>query len=281
MGCGGDKDDAQPDTGATSDCAYPVTWYRDQDGDGFGDPDSETLESCEQPAGAASNAEDCDDTDVEIYPGSEERCDAIDNDCDGEVDEEVMDTWYLDGDGDGYGDPDTSGLACEQPSGMVANSDDCDDSDAAKAPELDADGDGYFSCEDDCDDSDAERNPGIDADGDGVSACDDCDDLEPSFAEMGAYFIGADGVMQDVTDSLNEGDSAFNEAGQLLLCPREWDVQIAVEADLDIQGAWGPEDTILNPTEDGSVVSVTTSGIDVGLSNLTLSGGTGTPTLFG
>jgi len=47
----------------TCDCAgnLPITWYADNDGDGFGDPNNST-ESCDQPAGFVSNSNDADDT---------------------------------------------------------------------------------------------------------------------------------------------------------------------------------------------------------------------------
>ncbi|MDH5676548.1 MAG: putative metal-binding motif-containing protein [Myxococcales bacterium] len=44
-------------------------------------------------------------------------------------------SWYADGDGDGFGDPDASSMSCEQPAGFVADSTDCDDSSEDVHPE--------------------------------------------------------------------------------------------------------------------------------------------------
>ena len=39
------------------------------------------------------------------YPSSTELCNGEDDDCDGEIDEEVLQVYYIDEDGDGYGHP--------------------------------------------------------------------------------------------------------------------------------------------------------------------------------
>lgn len=65
----------------------PSTWYRDGDGDGYGDPSSSEL-TCPRPDGWVDNGEDCDDVDPESYPSAVEiPDDGIDQDCDG------RDTW--------------------------------------------------------------------------------------------------------------------------------------------------------------------------------------------
>ena len=120
-----------------------LSWYADVDGDGYGDPGSSAA-ACSQPSGylGASAASDCDDGDASIHPGADEYCDGIDTDCDGTADDSDVldfDTWYIDADADGYGDPGTSTTACSQPSGYAAASagEDCDDGAAAVNPGAD------------------------------------------------------------------------------------------------------------------------------------------------
>lgn len=116
-------------------------WYRDADGDGAGDP-SQVEETCTPPAGYVTRGDDCDDTDPERSPSAAEVCDGKDNDCNGEVDDDATDgtTYYVDADGDGFGDPQSEVVvSCAAPSGYVANADDCDDTSASTypgAPEL-------------------------------------------------------------------------------------------------------------------------------------------------
>ena len=74
------------------DSCTPMTWYADEDGDSYGDPDT-TREACDRPAGTwVSNGDDCDDSDVRAFPGQtdffeSERKDGMgfDFDCDGNV----------------------------------------------------------------------------------------------------------------------------------------------------------------------------------------------------
>jgi hypothetical protein len=63
------------------------TYFADVDGDGFGDALAPIV-SCEEPANAAENADDCDDSDPAVSPAATEVCgNAKDDDCDGDLEE--------------------------------------------------------------------------------------------------------------------------------------------------------------------------------------------------
>ncbi|NQV90375.1 hypothetical protein HQ487_03110 [Candidatus Uhrbacteria bacterium] len=143
-----DDDNADVNPGATevcneidNDCDGTVdenavdasTWYTDADNDGYGDS-TVSQDACDQPSGSVADDTDCNDHDPEVSPGNEEVCDLIDNDCDDDIDEEVMVTYFEDADGDGSGDPASTTEACDQPSGYVDSADDCDDTDATSYP---------------------------------------------------------------------------------------------------------------------------------------------------
>ena len=100
IACGGnDCDDTDPsiNPGATEECGDDVDnncdglkgniYYRDADGDGFGDQDVTIEDYCDPPPGYTFDNTDCDDTDNTRYPGAEEACDGVDNDCDDTIDE--------------------------------------------------------------------------------------------------------------------------------------------------------------------------------------------------
>jgi uncharacterized delta-60 repeat protein len=103
------------------------SYYIDNDGDGYGNSNIAAQEACSAPSGYVSQGGDCADSDPAINPDAIEICDGKDNDCDGEVDEEVKTTFYLDSDGDGYGDASKTTEACQAPTGYVDNFGDCND----------------------------------------------------------------------------------------------------------------------------------------------------------
>jgi len=125
--------------GADNNCDTQVdeglsaTFYLDADSDGYGDPAS-PISACLLPAGASINPDDCDDGQAAIQPGAVEICDELDNDCNNQVDEGVTTTWYLDADGDGFGDAGATQQACSQPTGYASLGTDCNDAEAGENP---------------------------------------------------------------------------------------------------------------------------------------------------
>jgi hypothetical protein len=106
----------------------PVTYYLDNDGDAFGQNSSaQTL--CQNPGvGYVTVGGDCNDADPLINPNASEICDGIDNDCDGIADDSLIFTmYYVDADGDGFGDEATGVESCSQPQNTITVGGDCDD----------------------------------------------------------------------------------------------------------------------------------------------------------
>ncbi len=77
--------------------------------------------------------DDCDDNDAATHPGADERCNQLDDDCDGLIDDDDPDpkvgtpVWYADTDLDGFGDPESTVDSCLAPIGFMADNRDCDD----------------------------------------------------------------------------------------------------------------------------------------------------------
>ena len=220
-GCPGEKEDTGP---------------FDADGDGF------------------TGLEDCNDDDGLIFPGADELCDGVDNNCDDVIDEGTavdVTAWYVDGDGDGYGDSaGEAALACEAGTGQVADNTDCDDANGDVNPgatEVCDDADIDEDCDGNADDADTEGAEGKttvypDVDGDtfgdssdaGTDYCDppadsvtdntDCDDAHASAFPGGTEICDDDDVDEDCdgyaddTDPI-ESDGSGGAAGKSTVWP--------------------------------------------------------------
>ncbi|MDP3151974.1 MAG: putative metal-binding motif-containing protein [Archangium sp.] len=64
------------------------TWYRDTDQDGFGEECASCrLDACTQPLGFAARAGDCAPGNAAVFPGAAERCNQVDDNCNGQLDD--------------------------------------------------------------------------------------------------------------------------------------------------------------------------------------------------
>ena len=166
---------------------------------------------------------DCDDNRADIYPNAPEYCDGIDNDCDGEVDENLGQPGYPDLDGDSYGDRDgqTVTLCNGNTTTHVGNDLDCDDADGeihVNAAEI-CDG-----IDNDCDGTVDEhaRTYYADEDGDGYG--------QPGSGEVGCY----DGALPDdiaTVDGDCDDTTALRSPDQVELCLDEVDNDCDGEVD--------------------------------------------------
>ncbi|WP_281228751.1 DUF6443 domain-containing protein [Flavobacterium aquiphilum] len=88
---------------STIDLSCITNWYKDNDGDGYGDSNSIPISDCYQPVyNYVSNNSDCDDQNANVTAGQ---------------------SWYYDTDNDGFGDANSSPVsACSKPYGnFVSN----------------------------------------------------------------------------------------------------------------------------------------------------------------
>ena len=221
--------------GQNNDCSAGVPANEtDNDGDGYVEC---TIDSGGWDASPAKLGDDCDDTTAARDPGNNEICDGsnVDEDCDTLSDDNDpsatgQTTWYRDVDADGFGKANPNQDKCDQPSGYVGNSTDCDDADASVFPsatelcdgqlnncsstlpsnETDDDGDGYVECTldsggwdaspaklgDDCNDGAASISPSGSEICDSSDVDEDCDGLsdddDPSATGQTAWYTDSD-----------------------------------------------------------------------------------------
>jgi hypothetical protein len=104
------------------------TFFQDSDEDSYGSVNS-SITTCSAPDGYVTNNSDCNDADPAINPNANEVCDNLDNNCSGQIDENLSTTiYYHDNDSDGFGNANSSINSCSEQEGYVTNGSDCDDS---------------------------------------------------------------------------------------------------------------------------------------------------------
>ena len=218
------------------------------DGTDTGTPDLSTVDM----DGDGSMADvDCDDSDATSFPGAEELCDGLDNDCDSEVDEEQFEM-FADTDSDGFGAAETSVFDCELREGHVTNGDDCDDSDAAVNPDATEICDGINN---DCDTATSEVGTVMRTDANG------------NVSDVSAWFLGSPASPAEVLLE-DDGD-------QFMFCEGTYFTHIEVKAtDVELAGRVGEaENTILDGADLETVVQVIGEGLELSLSDLTIQRG--------
>ncbi|MEC7986632.1 MAG: MopE-related protein, partial [Myxococcota bacterium] len=227
----------------------------DEDGDGYSIADG-----------------DCDDERADVFPGAEEICDGLDNDCDTEVPPEErdidLDGWLI-----------CAGDCNDQDSLIYPGAEEiCDDEDSdcngIVEDLLDNDGDGQSACYGDCDDNEPEAYAGgleicdyidnncngrideIDEDGDGYSVCPsggDCNDADPLaypvFFDSNASGIGDGSVASPYTELSRALENLDDLCKRVVVAEGVHEVDIGWAGGLVqmVGGAPYPEDVTIKP----------------------------------
>ncbi|MEC8278842.1 MAG: putative metal-binding motif-containing protein, partial [Myxococcota bacterium] len=176
-------------------------WFVDSDQDGFGDGSISPQYACLDagPSDFVLDNTDCNDNTNTAYPGADEFCDSIDNNCNGVSDEaSAIDatTWYLDDDGDGLIDSDDP--ECTS-AGVVLEASACTDG-------QDNDGDGWYDSEDpDC--AIVFDETGFDFNGPACNNSQDDDGDGYTDAQDGGCATASDNDETDTCSDLADNDS--------------------------------------------------------------------------
>ncbi|MBN2494969.1 MAG: hypothetical protein JXR96_10295 [Deltaproteobacteria bacterium] len=291
---GPDCDDSNPDIhpgadeivadGIDQDCDGFDDCYLDGDGDGYGVNSVVTdddLDCSNGSSGESAVNNDCDDGDVDAYPGADEIvADGIDQNCDG------FDTCYADNDGDGHGG---SALATDDDldcsngsSGESDIDDDCDDDDGAAypgAPEGIADG-----IDQDCDGFDDCYEDG-DGDGYGIDSVVTDDDLDCSNGSSGESTVNTDcddgniaiypGATEVVADGVDQDCDGFDACYQDSDGDGYGSTVVVSDNDLDCSNGSNHESPVDTDCDDGEPAmfpgnpEICTDGLDNNCDGLT------------
>ncbi len=135
--CNGQDDncDGLTDPADANGC---TTYFKDGDGDGYGDKFSPSKCLCQSaPPYNVTNNQDCGDASGAVKPGAAESCNGQDDNCDGQIDPENSQgcgTKYFDNDVDGYGVNQTKCLCSSQGKYSASQAGDCNDDDGTMKP---------------------------------------------------------------------------------------------------------------------------------------------------
>jgi hypothetical protein len=120
--------------GLTNEGITFITYYADNDADGFGNPNA-SLSACSPPAGYVTNNSDCNDANAIIKPGAVELCNLVDDNCNGLVNEGlVFANYYIDTDQDGFGAGAATSSCTPIFGNYVTNNSDCNNNNANIRP---------------------------------------------------------------------------------------------------------------------------------------------------
>lgn len=180
---------------------------------------------------------DCDEADPNNFPGNPEQCDGLDNDCTGVPDDPVVYVdWFVDADGDGYGDPATAVQVCDgsAPAGLVAVGTDCDDANIDIHPDHPELCDGIDEdCDGTVDDDPVYRDGWVDADLDGFG--------DPTLPQAWCEPDPPAGIVTNDEDC-NDASAVSNPLGVELCDGLNNDCDLLVDEGFDVQTWWADTD---------------------------------------
>jgi hypothetical protein len=242
--------------GACSDKATPSN-ADSPNGAGDGGNDTYVAAADGDGDGWTDATGDCNDADATVYPGADEACNGVDDNCNGQTDE-------------GFGDVDGDGTK------DCSDSEECDgrdnDGDGEVDEGFDTDGDGQADCTavEICDgvdnNADGTIDEGFDLDGDGYTSCGTTTVLADCNDEDAAIHPGQSEVDGDLVDNDCDGviDVLVWEAGDVILT----EIMVNPGNVIDSDGEWFEVTNVTDHTVLLNGITISSS-VDVDLHQIT------------